>query len=402
MKLIRVSSFLLSYPLPEPVVIPFPGGERTIVKRDAMLIRVEADNGLVGYAPGQPSERVAAAIEETIAPFLENRTLADPDALRILFQHGPGADPQFARVYSMVEIALHDLIGKALGVPVSELLGGRVRDRIRLYGSAGIAGAPETLAEEAAALADMGFTGYKMRLALGPVKDVETVEFVRRTAAPDFELMADAHAWWRIGGRGYSSAAVEQAARGLAAQRVFWLEEPIAPDDYAAYQRLKCAAGVPLAAGAHEPTDDGLLALVQSRAVNYVQMDIQRQGGYPAARLILTEAAREGLRFAFRTSGTALDIVAAAHVAICWPEMVAEWLEFPCYSGIARPGMYPFPLAEDILAEPLEIDMGDLVAPSRPGLGVQVNESVIERYGWIPGPWSWVKLESPAETLYLT
>jgi L-alanine-DL-glutamate epimerase-like enolase superfamily enzyme len=402
MKLTRVESFLLSYPLAEPVVIQFPGGERTMVKRDAMLIRIQADNGLVGYGPGQASERSAAIVNDTIAPFLEGRTLADPDALRILFLHGPGANPELARVYSMVEVALHDLIGRALGVPVSELLGGRVRDRIRLYASAGIAGAPEKLAAEAAAIADTGFTGYKMRLALGPEKDVETIEFVRRTSGPDFELMADAHAWWRMGGRGYSPAAVEQAARGLAEQRVFWLEEPVAPDDHGGYQRLKQNAGVPLAAGAHEPNDDGLLALVQSRAVDYVQMDMPSQGGYPAARLMLTETAREGLLFAFRTLGTALDIVAAAQVAICWPEMVAEWLEYPCYSSIVRPGMYPYPLAEDILTEPLEIDAGDLVVPRGPGLGITINESVIDRYRWIPGPWSWVKLDSPAETLYFT
>ena len=78
------------------------------------------------------------AIGETIAPFLEGRVLADPDALRVLFLQGPGADAALAKIYCAVEIALYDLAGKARGVPVSELLGGRVRDRIRLYGSAGM------------------------------------------------------------------------------------------------------------------------------------------------------------------------------------------------------------------------------------------------------------------------
>ncbi|MGE5645333.1 MAG: mandelate racemase/muconate lactonizing enzyme family protein [Acidobacteriota bacterium] len=373
MKLTRVSSFLLSYPLPEPVVLP----EEVISKRDAMLIRVEADNGLVGYAPGEPTERAALAVEETVAPFLEGRILADPDALRVLFLHGPGSDSYLARVYSMVEIGLLDVIGKALDVPVSELLGGRVRERVRLYGSSAASGAPERAAEEAAALADMGFTAYRMRLGRGPANDARDFEFIRRTAAADFDLMADARAW-------QSSDAVAEAARALAEQRALWVEEPLASGDPEACSRLKRETGVSLAAGAHEASDDALVALLQSRAVDYVQMDIARQGGYPAARLVLTETAREGLRFAFRTGGTALDLVAAAHVAVCWPEMVAEWLEFPCYSGIARPGMYPFPLFEDILAEPLEIEAGDLAVPRKPGLGVEVNEAVIERYGWIP------------------
>ena len=92
MKITSVRSFLLSYPFAEPIRLPFHGGERTILKRDAMFIRVEADNGLVGYAPGPGSERAHLAIQQTIAPYLQDRTLADPDALRVLFLQGAGVD----------------------------------------------------------------------------------------------------------------------------------------------------------------------------------------------------------------------------------------------------------------------------------------------------------------------
>ena len=95
-------------------------------------------------------------------------------------------------------------------------------------------------------------------------------------------------------------------------------------------------------------------------------------------------------------------MLAAAQLGICWPEMVVEWLEYPCYSSEISPGMYPFPLAADILKEPLEIDHGDLIVPRKPGLGVEINESVIERYPWIPGPWSYFHIDSPAETLAVT
>src|SRR5512140_2221198 len=121
MKITSVRSFLLSCPFPKPVRLPFYGGERTILKRDAMFIRVETDNGLVGYAPGPGSELTHRAIQQTIAPFLEDRVLADPDALRVLFLQGAGTDPDLARVYCTVEIALYDLVGKARGIPVSEM-----------------------------------------------------------------------------------------------------------------------------------------------------------------------------------------------------------------------------------------------------------------------------------------
>src|SRR5579871_3988896 len=144
-----VRSFLLSYPFTEPVKLPFHGGERTILKRDAMLIRIETDAGLVGYAPGPGSVLAQGMIENTIQPFLEGRTLTDPDALRIQFMQGPGAaDPSAARTYCAVEVALFDLCAKARGVPLSEMLGGRLRGRIRLYGSAGMYMSPERYAAE--------------------------------------------------------------------------------------------------------------------------------------------------------------------------------------------------------------------------------------------------------------
>jgi hypothetical protein len=76
---------------------------------------------------------------------------------------------------------------------------------------------------------------------------------------------------------------------------------------------------------------------------------------------------------------------------------VGEYLEYPIYSNGGAAGMYPFPLATEIIKDPLEIETGDLVVPRAPGLGVEVNEAVIERYPWVAGPWSYFELESPAE-----
>src|SRR5437588_339788 len=326
MKIESVRSFLLSFPFPEPIRLPFYGGERTIVKRDAMFIRIEADNGLVGYAPGPGSEQAQQAIEQTIAPFLEGRSLADPDALRVKFMEGPGTDLSLAKIYCAVEIALYDLTGKAVGAPVSELLGGR----------------------------------------------------------------------------SYSLETVEQLAREMARHHIAWLEEPMPPDDHASYLKLKEKDIVPLASGEHEPTEERYLDLILSQAVDYVQMDVCCQGGYSLGRRVFAEIARQGLRFAFHSWGTALEVIAAAQLGICWPQMVVEWLEYPCYSSAARAGMYPFPLAAEILTEPLQIERGDLIVPRAPGLGVTVDERVIERYPWIPGPWSLFRTDSPPETRAVT
>ncbi|HWD00723.1 MAG TPA: mandelate racemase/muconate lactonizing enzyme family protein [Candidatus Sulfopaludibacter sp.] len=402
MKIASVRSYLLSYPLVEPIRLPFWGGERTIVKRDAMFIRVETDDGLVGYAPGAGHERAQREIEETIGPFLVGRALTDPDALRVQFLEAHSGQPDLFKTYCSVEIGLYDLAGQARGVPVSELLGGRVRDTIRLYGSAGMYMSPEAYAAEAAAVAKQGFRAYKMRPAMGPEQDMEAVRLMRKAVGPDFDLMVDAHTWWRMGDRNYSLDTVEQLARYMADHEVAWLEEPLPPEDHAAYLQLKEKDILPLASGEHELSEETYLDLIAMQCVDYVQMDVCCQGGYSQGRRILTEISRHGLSFAFHSWGTALEVAAAAHLGVCWPGYVASWLEYPCYSAPGLVGMYPFPLAAEILKEPLEIDRGDLVVPRRPGLGVAVDESVVDRYPWIPGPWSYFRTDSPAETKAVT
>jgi L-alanine-DL-glutamate epimerase-like enolase superfamily enzyme len=138
--------------------------------------------------------------------------------------------------------------------------------------------------------------------------------------------------------------------------------------------------------------------LIATASVDYVQMDVVCQGGYSVAQRLLPEIASGGLKFAFHSWGTALEVIAAAHLGICWPEQVVEWLEYPVYSTPSNPVMYAFPMASEILADPLEIDTGDLKVPREPGLGVRVNEAVIEKYPWIPGPWSSFTIHSPKQT----
>ncbi|MBM3764810.1 MAG: mandelate racemase/muconate lactonizing enzyme family protein [Acidobacteria bacterium] len=402
MRIRSLRCFLLSYVFPEPVKLSYFGGERRIIKRDAMLIRVETDNGLVGYGPGEGSEAAARIINDTIAPWAEGRTLLDADALRVQFQAAGQWDRKTYQTYGTVEVAFYDLLGKFNGAPVSELVGGRVRDRIALYGSAGMYQPPEEYAREAALTKEMGFRAYKMRPALGPDLDVETVRQMRAATGPDFQLMVDAHSWWRMGDRSYSPDTVEQTARGMAENDITWLEEPLPPEDHAAYRALRAKDIVPIATGEHEHTEEGFLDLIHNECTDFVQSDVVCQGGYAMGRRLFGEIEKAGLRFAFHSWGTTLELIAAAHVGVCWPERVVEWLECPVYTEPGRKFMYEWPLAAEILTTPLEIDRGDLIVPRAPGLGVAIDENVIERYPWKPGPWSFFTLISPPETYAVT
>lgn len=393
MKIVEVTSFLMSYPMPSPLQLPFWGGKRTILKRDAMLVRVKADNGLVGYAPGPAHERAAREIHDVISPFLAGRDPRQWEKIQFPF------DPETTKTYRAVEIALIDLASRFEGCALSELVGGRQRECIKLYGSAGMYMSPEQFAEEAAAIAGLGFSAYKMRPALGPEDDLKTVALMRETVGPKMGLMIDAHSWWRMGDRSYSPETVANLARAMAAYHPTWLEEPLPPENHSAYRQLRASGLVPLATGEHEPDEAGFQDLIATGATDYVQMDVCCQGGFTMGRRIFEAVAAKGLKFAFHSWGTDLEVLAAAHLGICWPEHVVEWLEYPCYSRPGRAGMYPFPLAAEILREPLQISAGDLVVPKGPGLGVEIDERVVTKYPFIPGPWSIFHIDSPPETV---
>jgi L-alanine-DL-glutamate epimerase-like enolase superfamily enzyme len=395
-KIARVESFLMSCPLPKPLKLTFWNGERTILKRDAMILRVTSDTGLRGYAPGPAHERAAHEIRDVIGPFLVGK---DPLHWKDFAFQG---DLELTKTYHAVEIAVMDLVARHEGRPLSELAGGRVRDRIKLYGSGGMYQPPESYAAEAAAVKAMGFSAYKYRPALGPEEDLRTVQLMREATGPGFGIMIDAHSWWRMGDKSYSFDTVASLAKEIANYGPVWLEEPMPPDDHASYRKLKGMGILPIATGEHEQDEAGFLDLIQTRAADYIQMDVCCQGGFAMGRRVCDALAKEGLTFAFHSWGTTLEVLAAAHFGICFPEKVVEWLEFPCHANSGRKGMYPFPLADEILKTPLDIKDGCLTVPKGPGLGIEVDERVIEKYPWIPGPWSFFKIHSPPETIAVT
>lgn len=396
MKITNVEGILMSYPMPEKIELPFWGGIRSILKRDAMLIRVKTDTGLIGYAPGPAFERAKHEIDTIVKTFLVGK---DPLQWK---SFNFNASPEVEKTYYAVEVALLDLVGKYEGCSISELMGGRVRPKIKLYGSAGMYMPPEKYAEEAYAIQQMGFSAYKMRPGLGPTEDLRTVELMRKATDPDMKLMVDAHTWWRMGDKSYSPQMIHDLARSMKLHNPYWLEEPLPPEDHEAYAELKGKGYVVVATGEHEQELQGFEDLATRNACDFLQMDVCCQGGFEMGLKVFDLARDHNMKFAFHSWGTTLEVLAAAQLGVCRGESVVEWLEYPCYSSPGKTGMYPFPLSDEILKEPLAIEKGYLTLPEGHGLGIEINEEVIHRYPFIPGPWSFFHQTSPKQTIAVT
>lgn len=395
-----IEPHLLSCPLPEPVIFRFYGGQRTIYKRDAMVVRIETQDGAVGYAPGPASEDAVRKIEKEIAPHLLGQKLADPSHFveDMLDKYG---DTIWSTA-GAVEVALYDLWGKANQCSVTDFFGGRKQESVSCYGSAGMYQTAEKYAEEAAAVCELGFEAYKYRPALGPAEDLRTVELMREAVTSEVGLCLDAHAWWRMGDRSYSPAIVEFLAEAIAMHDITWLEEPLPVEDRDAYAKIKSLGYVDIAAGEHEKDFLGFRSLLGRDCVDIVQADVSHHGGFSGISKIIDLCERRFATFAFHNWGTALETVVDALIGSCFPRQTARWLEYPQYAHRDKRVMYPFPLSDELVPDAPVPEKGELPLPDGYGLGVEVNEEVFSKYPYQKGPWSKFEIDSPKSTQYLS
>ncbi len=401
MKIEKVEAFLLSCPMPEPVELPFHGGRRVIYKRDALYVKVTGEGGLHGFGPGAASERTAQLVNGSLAELVKGREVSEA-AESFVKGACDKAGPEVFAAAGAVEVALYDLWGKAERCSVTEFFGGRKQQTVRCYGSAGMYQSAEAYAAEAAAVCEQGFEAYKYRPALGPEEDVRTVQLMREALGPEVGICMDAHAWWRMGHRSYGKKTIESIARNVSDMGVTWLEEPLPTEDQEAYAELRRKGIVPVAAGEHERDVAGFEALVRGGCVDFAQADVSHHGGFSGLRQILGLCEEEKVAFAFHNWGTALETVADALIGSCFSRETAAWLEYPEYTHRDPRVMYPYPLSDELVPEAPKPVKGELPLPEGPGLGVKVDEGMLEKFPYRPGPWSLFELESPPTKLALS
>jgi L-alanine-DL-glutamate epimerase-like enolase superfamily enzyme len=267
---------------------------------------------------------------------------------------------------SGIDVALWDIKGKALGLPVWRLLGGGFHSKIRCYASSLFGRTPEETGCIARRVRDQGFTAVKFGWApMGrdAKTDVTLVAKAREGMGSEGDVMIDAGLVW-------DARTALQRARAFADYNIFWLEEPLQPDDYAGYRKLAEAAVVPIAAGEEESNRHSYVELMDRGQIDIVQVDLTRCGGFTEAMKIASLAADRGLKVANHGFTTYINVMAALH----WLNSVPNALiaEFVVQEDTA--------LRESITRQKLRAVDGYLPIPEEPGLGIELDEDQVARY----------------------
>ncbi|MFM9107534.1 MAG: galactonate dehydratase [Chloroflexota bacterium] len=284
---------------------------------------------------------------------------------------------------SGIEQALWDIKGKWLGVPVHELLGGRVRDRVRVYNHLGggqmnimyESDLPEQFAEHALSVKEAGYTAIKF-MAVPRTEPVEgtagvraaarMVEAVRKAVGPDMDLMVDLH------GRTWPAMAL-QYCRSLEPYGLYFFEEPCPTEDIEATVEVTRAAPMPIATGERLVGMAQFRDLIARRACHVIQPDLSHCGGLWEARKIAAMAEAHSIAVAPHNPNGPIAMAATVQFALSTPNWIIQ-------VAITNDG----PWRNDVVINPVEIDRGYAVLHDRPGRGIDVDEQAAARYPFKP------------------
>jgi L-alanine-DL-glutamate epimerase-like enolase superfamily enzyme len=350
--------------------------ERCDGTQDTLVVRVHTDAGITGVGEVDSSPMVAKAIIEAplshaIARGLRQCVVGqNPLDIAVLWDRmyqgtiffGRGGAAQQA--ISGVDMALWDIMGKALGMPVYQLLGGAFHTRLRAYASNLFGDTPEATFEQAQRLVDQGFGAVKF--GWGPMGqsealDIALVRAARAGLGDRVDLMIDA-------GLCYDASTAIRRAHQFAEFRPFWLEEPLHPDDLEGYARLVQNSPLRIAAGEQETTLQGFTALIDA-GLDVLQPDVARVGGISRAVEIGRLTAQHRRLCVNHSYKTGISIAASLHFLAALPN--ASLLEYCVEQSALRQTLtrQTFPLVDGFVAVPQE-----------PGLGVELDETVVAQY----------------------
>ncbi len=338
------------------------------------LVEVITDEGITGLGSVFTSAHLVEGAVAVLKPFLIGASALDPAATSEMlhqqtFWQGRGG--AITHAISGIDIALWDIFGKVCGQPISRLLGGRYRERIKPYGSL-LMGEPDVLLPRLEDGMRRGFRAFK--IGWGPFgrvdrkTDERIVKAARDCIGSDIELMVDAGGSDALWPHGYKWAV--ETAKMLADYDVTWFEEALRPDDLEGYIQLTKNSPVPIAACEVLTRRQSFLEWIERRAVDFIQPDVTKVGGLSEEHRIAQYADDHAIRFVPHGWNTAVGL--AADLQLLAAAANAKWVEY----------ITPAPYIEELLLDPIQLDETDgmIAIPDGPGLGMRWNPDGIEKF----------------------
>lgn len=384
MRIKDVDAYWLRYPIPPENQHVSDLGRMTTF--DMTLVVITTDNGLQGFGEAKAAVGSEANCASMVACVLHELKpmLIGQDARQITrhweriyngrrdhyaLSRGRGF-PILGRrglmisAMSGVDMALWDLLGKSLNVPVAQLLGGTCRDAMPAYASGGWADV-KNIGAQLASYTEKGFKAVKMRVGVmdGDVPtSVARVRAARKALGPDIKIMVDAHG-------SFSVPEAKRFCRELEDVGLYWFEEPVSADYRRGNAEVRASTSIPIAAGESESTRFDIRDLIEAHAIDVVQPDAGIIGGVTETMRISNLAHTYGLELAPHLWCSALSFMAGLHVSFASP--AATILEFSLGAN---------PMLFELVEETIEAEDGMIAAPTRPGLGVTPRQAFIDTY----------------------
>ena len=368
MKIIDVKTIRLRAEIPAAGQVFSRSGLRNT--RSTTLIKVETDDGIYGLGSASGNgELIEFIVARVLQPMLIGM---DPTAIDEIWDaaYVRGGHKEFGTrgigvvALSGVDVALWDILGKVRGVPLYQLLGGKVRDKVPVYATALYPEEPSKVARRARDFADQGFHGVKIKVGFDLDQDIRIVRAVRQELGRDFIVMTDAN-------QGYSIDVAINAAQAFADAGAFWLEEPLFVEDIEGHAILRQRGNTPIAVGENLHMAYAFENFILRGAVDFIQPDVARAGGITEIRKITALAARHHVPVSFHTWGDGVALAASVHLCAALQDCIVMELDYT-YN----------PLREELLREPFKVEKGYLTPSDKPGLGIELNPEALQKFAF--------------------
>jgi L-alanine-DL-glutamate epimerase-like enolase superfamily enzyme len=376
LKITAITAIPLSFRLDQGKTVTMGIGSTT--KRDTIIVRVETSEGITGYGeahPGRSPGAVVSLIHNTLAPMLIGMNATDVIGVwkRVhrmqLSSHGVGSGASLG--LSGIDMALWDIRGKAAKMPLYELLGGSKRRLPAYAGGISLGYQPkESLAEEAQEYVARGYKAVKLRLGDSAKADIERMLHVRKVLGDDIDILTDANT-------AYTLADVRRVLPVLADIKAGWLEEPFACNDFSSYREAaKITSLVPIAAGENHYGRFEFAQLREAGAVQIWQPDLSKCGGITEGLAIAAMASAYRIPMHTHSSATGINHAATIHFMAAIEN-----------SGYFEACVSHFNPLRDMFGTTFEIGADGCVEPlDKPGIGLEIDESLFAKYPLIDGP----------------